>query len=94
MLWQKNKLYHSINLKLKTNKQNQIKPNQTKPINQTKSNNKNPSKETDCMGSIFCQAKNGDIAFIVSGTNPRFYNAIHPVLQMMPKINQVNTCTE
>lgn len=43
------------------------------------------------MGSISCQAKNGDIAFIVSGTNPRFYNAVPPVLQLMLKISQVNT---
>jgi len=54
---------------------------------------KNNQNKIDCMGSISCQAKNGDIAFIVSGTNPCFCNAIPPVLQVMLKISQVNTST-
>lgn len=53
---------------------------------------KNQNK-INCMGSISCQAKNGDVAFMVSGTNPCFYNAIPPVLQLMFKISQVNTST-
>lgn len=47
-----------------------IKNKQTKSINQTKNNNKKTPNETEGMGSISCQAKNRDIAFIGPGTNP------------------------